>query len=81
MPKITPEQLQDKQAELQKTLRETLSALKIVSGKLGQLHKTKNGRQICDCEHSTLICLKHGTILGSEVCKECGAYLGITEEY
>lgn len=30
----------------------------------------------CDCEHSTLICLRHGTIKGSEVCLTCKGLIG-----
>ena len=72
--------LLEEQKQLQGDLVITVGKLQQVSRKLGQLHKHKDG-YLCDCQDSTLLCWKHGTILGSNVCKECGAYLGITEEY
>jgi hypothetical protein len=39
------------------------------------------GDKTCDCEHATLLCLKHGVIKGSEICPHCHGWLGrVTDE-
>ena len=54
--------------------------LQKLSLNLGYAEK-KKGRILCECEHATLICLKHGTILGSEVCPKCDGVRGVNVDY